>query len=156
MLSLRNLFFSGAVIRIDFYIIIGEVAAPGSCLRFAHLHIHNNSHHRAGKDFSGLLLAVIRGLAVLIYLNPSRAAFKEKLNRLRIEAGSAVAKRAENPSPVGVVAENGRLGQAGADDGFGQRPGVLFICRMDDFCLKQRGSPSPSPAIIFASVSFTS
>ena len=43
------------------------------------------------------------------------------------------------------MAENGRLGQAGADDGFGQRPGVLFICRMDDFCLKQRGSPLSVP-----------
>ena len=58
---------SASVIRVDRYIIIGEVAAPCGRLLFSHVHIRCDDHLLAGEQLSGLLFAVVRGASVCEY-----------------------------------------------------------------------------------------
>ena len=90
------------------------------------MHVRQDCDLRVGQDLRGLLLAVATGHAVSIDMDPAAPALEIEIHIFRVELRAGIAQGAENPAPVGIVAEDGRLGQGGADDGFRQSPRILL------------------------------
>ena len=88
--------------------------------------VGDRSYFRLGEDLRCLLLAVVNGNTFRDNLQFSGCALKVEIYIFRIEFCSGVTHRAEDSSPVGVMAEDCRFRQTRCDDGFCQCHGLLF------------------------------
>ena len=91
--------FLRTVIRINFYIVVGQVAAPCRCCRLSHVDVGGRSYFRLGEDLRCLLLAVVNGNTFRDNLQFSGCALKVEIYFLRVELDSGVAEGAEDSSP---------------------------------------------------------
>ena len=116
---------SAAVICVDLDIIIGQIASPGSGGCLTHVELSQNGDLFLLQKRGSFLLAVIRGCAFGEDQHVPVAVHKIQLQIIGIKIDARITQCAEDTAPVGVASVYCRLGQAGADDRFGQNSCIL-------------------------------
>ena len=118
---------------------MGQITSPGDRFRFAHMHIGDDLDLLLFQDLCRFLFAVVRRRSVGKDQELFAAVREIEVDMVRVKFRTGITQRAEDTSPVGVMAVDSRLGETGGNDGFGQDPGVGFGIRVYDMRFNQVG-----------------
>ena len=136
--------FLCSVVAVDFDIVVGDVTAPAGTGGFSLAHGDVDFHVVLCQDLLSEVLVEIQAPALGADLDVPSGAGEVDAHLIRVKVLPGVAHGAEDPTPVGVRAENRRLGQGGGHYGLGDGLGAFFgLCALDG-----AGDEMPGPLAV--------
>ena len=130
---------SGAVITVDFHIIVGQVTAPRLCRDLALMQVDEDENFVGGEHFGRRFLREGNARAGTADSDAPLGRAEIHVHRVDVKIRVGIPDGAENSAPVGVLAEHRALDQRGADDALGHGDRGIEVGRAGTFTFDQLG-----------------